>query len=90
MLLFIHGILFQFASFMENEKVILEKIGNKLRKLRIKKGYKSHEIFAYDNEISRVHYWRIEKGVTNITIKSLLKVLSIHNITLKDFFCKDF
>ncbi len=75
---------------MENEKDTLEKIGKKLKKLRIKKGYKSHEIFAYDHDISRVHYWRMEKGVTNITIKSLLKVLSIHKITVQEFFCKDF
>jgi transcriptional regulator with XRE-family HTH domain len=75
---------------METEKEILERIGKKLRKLRLKKGYKSHEIFAYDHEISRVHYWRMEKGETNITIKSLLRVLAIHKLSIKDFFSKDF
>ena len=60
-------------------------IGQRLKKLRLKKGYKSYETFAWDNEIPRVQYWRMEKG-TNFTISSLLRVLDSHNLTLEDFF----
>ena len=68
-------------------KVTLEKIGAKLTELRKEKGYSSHEDFAYDYDIPRVQYWRIEKGKTNVTIKSLCRLLSIHKITIEDFFC---
>ena len=75
---------------MEDPEIICKNIGLKLKELRIKKGYKSHENFAFDNELSRMQYWRMEKGIANCTIKSLLKVLSIHNISLKDFICQCF
>lgn len=74
---------------MKSEENVLKEIGEKLRKLRIKKGYSSYESFAIDNELSRMQYWRIEKGLTNITIRSLLKILEIHKISLEDFFSKD-
>jgi len=69
---------------MANNELV--KIGEKIKSLRIAKGYTSHETFAYDNELPRVHYWKIEKGKTNITINSLLKILKIHNISLSEFF----
>jgi len=61
------------------------EIGNKIRKLRIEAGYSSSETFAYQHDLSRVHYWRIEKG-TNLTLESLIKILDIHKISLKEFF----
>lgn len=63
----------------------MKKIAEKIKQLRIDAGYSNYENFAWDNEIGRVQYWRMEKG-TNFTIKSLLKILNIHKITLKDFF----
>ena len=71
---------------MINEKAILKEIGEKLKGLRIKKGYKSYESFAVDNELSRMQYWRIEKGLTNLTIKSLIRILNIHQISIEEFF----
>jgi hypothetical protein len=61
------------------------KIAIKVKELRIKAGFSSHESFAWDNNINRVQYWRIEKG-SNITLKTLLSVLDIHKISLSDFF----
>ncbi len=75
---------------MKNEEVVLAIIGEKLKELRIKKGYKSYESFAIDNDLSRMQYWRIEKGLTNLTIRSLLKILEIHKISIEDFFCADY
>lgn len=43
------------------------KIGSELKKLRVKSGYKSYEVFAWDNKISRIQYWKMEKG-TNCTL----------------------
>lgn len=60
-------------------------ISKKLRILREDAGYGSYEFFAWEHKIPRVQYWRMEKG-TNFTIKSLLRVLDAHEITLKDFF----
>jgi transcriptional regulator with XRE-family HTH domain len=66
----------------------LVRIGTRLTELRKQKGYSSHEDFAYDYDLPRVQYWRMEKGKANITLKSLHKILSIHRISVEDFFCQ--
>lgn len=73
-------------SVMKSEKKVLLEIGEKLKKLRIKKGYTSYESFAIDNDLSRMQYWRIEKGLTNITIRSLMGILEIHKMSIEEFF----
>jgi len=67
---------------MDKQIVLIAK---KIKELRIAKGYTSYENFAWDNELPRVQYWRMEKG-TNFTIKTLLKILKVHNLSLKEFF----
>jgi len=65
---------------------LLKRVGVKLTELRKQKGYTSHEDFAFDNDIPRVQYWRIEKGTTNLTLKSLIRLLAIHKMTVEEFF----
>jgi hypothetical protein len=62
----------------------IKKIANQIKELCIKKGYSSHENFAWDHNLNRVQYWRIEKG-SNITLKTLISILDIHQISLSDF-----
>jgi hypothetical protein len=64
---------------------INNSIGQRLKSLRIDAGYKSYEVFAWENNLSRIQYWKMEKG-TNCTLKSLFKVLKIYNLTYKEFF----
>ena len=74
---------------MKEEEVLsslLKRIGRKLTELRKQKGYTSHEDFAFDHEIPRVQYWRIEKGQTNLTMRSLIRLLAIHKMTVEEFF----
>ena len=61
------------------------EIGQRIKELRIAKGYNSAEIFAYEHDLNRVSYWRMEKGC-NITISTLLRIIDIHGLTLHDFF----
>jgi len=63
----------------------LRAIGEKIKELRSEKGYTSYENFAWDNNLPRMQYWRMEKG-TNFTIKNLLRILDIHGLTLREFF----
>lgn len=68
-----------------NFETIVGAIGKKLRELRIAAGYKSYEVFAWENSLSRIQYWKMEQG-TNCTLKSLYKVLQIHQMSYGDFF----
>ncbi|MEO0901088.1 MAG: helix-turn-helix transcriptional regulator [Bacteroidota bacterium] len=63
----------------------IREIAKKLETLRIEKGYSSYENFAIEFGISRMQYWRMEKG-TNFTFTSLLKILDAHEMTLNEFF----
>lgn len=69
-----------------NHQSVLTQIGDQLRALRKEAGYTSYENFAFDHDLSRVHYGRIEKGSTNLTIKTLVKILEIHNKSITEFF----
>ena len=69
----------------ENFLPEIKKVAEKFKELRISSGNASHEKFAYDNEINRVQYWRVEKG-SNITLNTFFKLLKIHNLTPEEFF----
>lgn len=75
---------------MINEAKELKKIGERFKKLRIKKGFTSYEKFAIEHELSRMHYWRMEEGKTNLTIRSIITILNIHKITIEKFFSESF
>lgn len=75
---------------MKNPNPDLKKLGDRLKTVRIKKGYTSVERFAFDNELSRVLYSNYENGTGNITYKNLLKVTKALDISLKDFFSEGF
>lgn len=66
--------------------ITLLQIGQRLEELRKQAGYSSYETFAYDNELPRMQYWRMEKGKVNITIKSLVRILYIHQVSVNEFF----
>ena len=70
---------------LEEFKTIIHLIGERIKTLIINAGYKSYEVFAWENNLSRIQYWKMEKG-TNCTLKSLYKILKIHNLTYQDFF----
>ena len=68
----------------DTDKRIL-KMGNRIKKLREEAGHKSYEHFAFDHDIGRHQYWRIENGA-NFTMASLLKILDALKTTPEEFF----
>jgi transcriptional regulator with XRE-family HTH domain len=67
----------------------LKKIGNRLRQLRKEKGYNNYEHFAFQHELNRAQYGRYENGA-NMSIKTLLKILTAFDMTLPEFFAEGF
>ncbi|MES2275995.1 MAG: helix-turn-helix transcriptional regulator [Bacteroidota bacterium] len=70
-------------------KVVLKKVGERVRELRLAKGESNAERFALENEMNRVQYNRYENG-EDMRLSSLLKVLNALDITLDEFFDERF
>jgi len=67
----------------------LKQLGKRLQQLRIEKGYTNYEYFAYDHNIGRAQYGSYENG-RNIQFDTLLKLIKLHKISIKDFFSEGF
>jgi transcriptional regulator with XRE-family HTH domain len=67
---------------------VLKNIGVRLAELRIERGYATIKDFANAYDLPEIQYWRMEKGKANITLKSLFRILSIHKLSLHEFFCE--
>jgi hypothetical protein len=65
----------------------LSQIGFKFQELRIKKGFSTCNSFSEAYDLPAIQYSRIEEGRSNLTLKSLMRVLQIHQLSLEDFIC---
>ncbi|MFY0599311.1 MAG: helix-turn-helix transcriptional regulator [Cyclobacteriaceae bacterium] len=65
------------------------QIGKRLKALRKAKGYTSYEKFAVQNDISRMQYWRYEKG-EDMRLSSLKKIVTALDMTMEEFFAEGF
>lgn len=66
-------------------QIELNAIANRLKELRKEKGYKNYEHIAFDLEMSRSSYWRLEQG-SNFELKTLIKICKLLDVTLENFF----
>lgn len=67
----------------------LKNLGNRIKQLRKEKGFSNYEFFAYENRIGRSQYGKYEQGV-DMQFSSILKLLEIHGMSLKEFFGEGF
>jgi hypothetical protein len=76
------------ASNQTEEKLLrkfAEAIARVFINLRKEKGYSSYEAFAFDHDLPRAQYWRVETGRHNLTLRTLMRLLIIHKLTLSEF-----
>ena len=66
--------------------ILQKKVGEHIKFIRESKGIKNYEKFAIRNNLNRSHYWRIEKGEENVTLKTLCKILNVLDTRVEDFF----
>lgn len=71
------------AKKLENE---LERIGNRLKEMRIAKGYTSYRQFAYAFEFEPKSVWLLEEGKTDFKYSSLKRVLEALDTSVDDFY----
>ncbi|RLJ31165.1 helix-turn-helix transcriptional regulator [Chryseobacterium indologenes] len=74
-------------EFLKDE--VLQKLGKRIKQIRIAKGYSSYEYFAYEHNISRAQYGRYEKG-EDLRFSTLAKVIHAFGMTMDEFFSEGF
>ena len=67
----------------------LVKLGERIKSLRIEKGYTNYENFAFEHEIPRAQFGRYERG-EDLRFSSLMKIIKAFNMTPEEFFSKGF
>lgn len=72
-----------------NSEEELKKLGERIKKLRIERGYTSYEYFAYEHNISRAQFGRYEQG-QDLRYSSLIKIVNAFGISLQEFFSEGF
>lgn len=73
------------ASKLDNDQLLYEKIGKRIKALRLAAGYTNAEKFAFEHEITRSQYANWEKG-QDMKVSSLNRIAQAHGITIQDFF----
>lgn len=74
---------------LEEQEQIAKRIGERLKALRIAKGYSSYEKFAFENDIDRAQYGRYERG-GDMRISTLVRILRALDVPIDDFFSEGF
>lgn len=72
-----------------DKEVVLKQLGQRIKSLRIKKGYTSYEYFAYEHNISRAQFGRYERG-EDLRFSTLIKIVNAFDMTLEEFFSEGF
>lgn len=73
----------------ELKAIELNKLAERIRSIRIKKGYSNYENFAYEHKIPRAQYGRYEKG-EDLRYSSLVKIVKAFDMTMAEFFSEGF
>jgi len=77
------------VNLLDEQQRVIQKIGKRLKELRLERGHSSYEIFAFENEIDRSQYGKYERGA-DLRISTLVKLLLALDISIEDFFSMGF
>jgi len=69
------------TKYSETDKTFLERIGNRIRELRIKNNL-SQEKLAFACDLDRTYIGSVERGERNISVINLRKIAKALNIEL--------
>ena len=66
-----------------------KQLGERIKALRLERGYTSYEYFAYEHNISRAQFGRYEKG-QDLRFSSLIRIVNAFEMTLPEVFSVGF
>ena len=72
---------------MLNRDKEAKKLAKRLRQLRESKGL-SQEDLAFESQLGRSYYWRVEQGLINLTLETLVRLSNTLDVELAELFQK--
>ena len=63
----------------------LARLGERIKSLRLERGYTNYENFAFEHDIPRAQFGRYERG-EDLRFSSLVKVIKAFGMTPEEFF----
>lgn len=73
------------AKSLDTDQQLIEKIGKRIKSLRIAAGYTNAETFAFEHRIGRSQYAEWERG-KDMKATSINRIAAIHDLTVEEFF----
>ena len=74
---------------MKEEDILFQQFVSRVARifkdLRKQRGHPSYESFAFEHDFPRAQYWRVEDGKSNLTLRTIARLLAIHNLTIDEF-----
>ena len=67
----------------------ISQLGERIKSLRLSKGFTNAEKFAYEHNISRSQYAQYENG-KDLRFSSLIKLMKAFDLSLEEFFAEGF
>jgi len=71
---------------MSKDDLILRRFGQRVRQLRLQKGFTSQIDFANKSKLDRTYVGSIERGERNVALKNLEKIAKTLNVSLEELF----
>ena len=65
-------------------EILKKKLGSRLRELRLAKGLRQEDLEKWD--FSYRYYGKLERGLTNPTLDTLVRLCNIFDVSLEDLF----
>lgn len=72
-------------SVVLTRKRVAKKLARRLRQLRESKGLSQEEL-AYEAQLGRSYYWRVEQGLINVTLETLVRLCNVFKVQISDLF----
>lgn len=70
---------------MLTRKRAAKRLAKRLRQLRESKGLSQEEL-AYEARLGRSYYWRVEQGLINVTLETLVRLCNVLKAEIVDLF----
>jgi len=64
---------------------VAKRLAKRLRQLREKKEL-SQETLAFESGLGRSYYWRLEQGLINVTLETLVRLANTLKVDIADLF----